>query len=92
MVIPSYFLNDLYQFFNYLQDAILTSGTCCNQISNTEKYKVEVGDYNFDEHDGTESKYAIKDFVIHEDFDANTIENDICLIKLATPMILDGQM
>ena len=92
MSIASNFLNYPYQFFNYHQDAILTSGTCCNQISNAEKYKVEVGDYNFDEPDGTERTYAIKDFIIHEDFDANTIENDICLIKLATPMILDGQM
>ena len=53
---------------------------------------MEVGDYNFDEPDGTERTYAIKDVIAHEDFDANTIENDICLIKLATPMILDGQM
>ena len=61
-------------------------------MSNLAKYKVEVGDYNFDEPDGTESKYVISNVIIHENFDEFTIENDICLIKLATPMDLDGQM
>lgn len=64
-------------------DWILTAAHCKNEVLSLYSYQVSVGDYdtrNFTE--PGESHRKIKDFIQHEDFNINTVENDIALIHL----------
>lgn len=61
----------------------MTAAHCKNEVLALYSYQVSVGDYdtrNFTE--PGESHRKIKDFIQHEDFNINTVENDIALIHL----------
>ena len=51
-----------------------------------------VGEYFMGKPDDTESVQALKEIIPHENFNVQTNENDICVMKLASPLDLDNYM
>ncbi len=47
---------------------------------------VRVGEYDLSEYEGTEMDVRIAKDVVHQDFDIETIDSDIALLKLKTPV------
>ncbi len=67
-------------------DWVLTAAHCMLARSTTDM-SVIIGETNIDE--GMSGQEAISQIVVHPDYDANTFENDIALLKLASPSQLE---
>jgi hypothetical protein len=64
---------------------ILTAGHCASD--GPSAFKVAVGKINVDQAaEPTEQDLNVAQVIVHPDFDANTVENDIALLKLASPV------
>ena len=51
-----------------------------------------VGEYFMGKPDDTESVQSLKKIIPHENFNVQTNENDICVMKLVSPLDLDNYM
>lgn len=51
---------------------------------------VVAGDYNLNEDEGEQS-VAVSKFYSHEEYDPDTLKNDICILHLDKPLTLNGQ-
>ena len=50
--------------------------------------EIVAGEYNRSLNDGTEQQRAVSQVVVHPDYDADTSDNDIALLRLAAPVTL----
>ncbi|XP_037782937.1 trypsin-1-like [Penaeus monodon] len=71
------------------QNWIITAAHCTHQFTPKELLVV-AGDHLLKEKEGSEQSRYIERIVEHENYNANTQENDIALIKLSSPLELDG--
>ena len=75
---------------------ILTAAHCVDINSGGVSYKdpkyfkALVGEYNLKVDEPEERKIQIKEIVIHPNWDSSTINNDIALARLETPLNFDG--
>ena len=63
-------------------DMVVTAGHCCDGMS-AGKLGVDVGSHMLYEDDPDQESFAVSEVMLHEQYDSWTINNDICLLKLA---------
>jgi trypsin len=63
---------------------VVTAGHCCDGQT-ASGLGVVVGAHKLYQDDPDQAAFAVKTVILHEDYNANTINNDICLL------ILDGE-
>ena len=65
---------------------VITAAHCVRRNGKRRRVLVRVGEYDLSEHEGTESDLKATDYV-HHAFDIETIDSDIALLKLRTPVL-----
>jgi len=73
------------------ENYIITAGHCV-QGQNAAKILVIAGTNNIGNLTGTEQQIEAEALIQHEHYDAQTITNDIALIKLSTPLVMDEKV
>ncbi|KAM9328522.1 uncharacterized protein KZ484_019919 [Pholidichthys leucotaenia] len=65
---------------------IITASHC---VENTDKnfLKVVAGEHNTAVNEGTEQLIQVVEIIMHEDYEMSTANNDIALLRLATPIV-----
>ncbi|KAM6893556.1 coagulation factor VII-like [Xenentodon cancila] len=65
---------------------ILTASHC---LENTDKQflKVVAGEHNIAVNESTEQRIQVAEIIMHEDYDTNTADNDIALLRLESPIV-----
>lgn len=71
------------------QNWIVTAAHCTHQFTPKDLIVV-AGDHQLKHKEGTEQTRYIDRIIEHERYDTNTQENDIALIRLSSPLTLDG--
>ena len=46
--------------------------------------KVFTGDHSYFSQDDTEQKFTATDVIMHPNYNSNTLENDVCMLKFDT--------
>ena len=69
-------------------DTVLTTGFCCDG-NNAEELNVVAGDHNLFINEGTEQIVAVDKIIIHPDYDIMKLNNDVCILKLASSLELN---
>jgi len=66
------------------ENKIVTAGHCCDGLG-IEEARITVGDYTVEDgdQDGTEQIFKISSMKMHENFDMDTIDYDVCILTLA---------
>lgn len=65
---------------------VLTAAHCVRKNGRRRRLIVRVGDHNLSHSEGSEQNIKIAADYAHHDFDIDTIDSDIALIKLRTPV------
>ena len=62
---------------------IVTAAHCCDGLG-IEEARITVGDYTVEDgdQDGTEQIFKISSMKIHENFDMDTIDYDVCVLTV----------
>ena len=55
-------------------------------------YKIIAGELNIYDESGYEQVRRISDYMIHPDWNPNTLQNDVCLLTLDSPLELNDQV
>ncbi|XP_064109381.1 trypsin-1-like [Macrobrachium nipponense] len=71
------------------QNWVVTAAHCTHQFT-AKDLIVVAGDHTLKQKEGSEQTRYIERIIEHENYNANTQENDIALIKLTVPLTLDG--
>jgi len=71
------------------ENYIVTAGHCA-EVGSASTFSIVAGDHSLQNVDGTEQTRAVSRVIIHEEYDSWTIENDIALLKLTTPLTLNA--
>lgn len=50
---------------------------------------VRLGEHNLENKEGTEQEYRVVQVFMHPEYDPETVDNDIALLKLSSPAVLD---
>ena len=75
------------------KDTIITSAQCCQLLNDGKDYKIVAGELNTHIESGDEQIRRIKRHIIHPDFDADSLKNDICKLTLNSSLnIVKGQV
>ena len=72
----------------YDASTILTAAHCCAGQS-ASNIQIVAGEHSLSGNDRTEQTRAVTRVIDHEDFSSFTLKNDVCLLKLATPLSLN---
>jgi len=66
------------------ENKIVTAAHCCDGLG-IEEARITVGDYTVEDgdQDGTEQIFKISSMKIHENFDMETVDYDVCVLTLA---------
>ena len=74
----------------YNQSTIITAAHCCDRVKDLEvgweDLTIVAGELDLLETSGFEQIRHIKSHVIHPGYDPTTLQNDICLLTLDTPL------
>ncbi|XP_028416289.1 transmembrane protease serine 3-like [Dendronephthya gigantea] len=65
---------------------IVSAAHCFHDDRNTANYKITVGDHDLRYSSRYEQVVPIERLIIHDDYDPNSQDNDIALLKLETPI------
>jgi len=68
---------------------VVTAAHCFYNYGNINLYSAVVGAHNRDTVDATQSSVNIDQVFLHESYDTSTLDNDITLLKLASPVTLN---
>jgi len=68
---------------------ILTTGSCC--VYDPNQLEVVAGIIYLDTESDTKQRALVSDVIINEDYESQTFENDICLMKLENPLDINGE-
>ncbi|ROT61979.1 trypsin 3 [Penaeus vannamei] len=71
------------------ENYIVTAGHCVHGTS-ASKIFVVAGEHDLSTTSGDEQESPAEALIEHEHYDSSTITNDIALIKLATPLVMNG--
>lgn len=55
-------------------------------------YKIIAGELSIYDESSFEQTRRISDYIIHPDYNSNTVQNDICLLTLDSPLELNDQV
>ena len=72
----------------YDASTIITAAHCCAGQS-ASNIQIVAGEHSLSSNDRTEQTRAVSRVIDHEDFSSFTLKNDMCLLKLATPLNLN---
>jgi elastase-1 len=75
-------------YARYFQNDVLTAAHCCDGFDASD-FTVVAGDHNLVNNEGTEQRVGVDKIVIHEDYNSDTIKNDICILKLKSDLELN---
>jgi len=75
----------------YDASTIITAAHCCVGQS-ASNVQVVAGEHDLSRNDRTEQTRAVSRIVDHEDFSSFTLKNDMCLLKLASPLNLNNEV
>ena len=66
-----------------MSQKIVTAGHCCDGLG-IEEARITVGDYTVEDgdQDGTEQIFKISSMKMHEMFDMDTIDYDVCILTV----------
>jgi len=70
------------------ENFVITAAHCCDG-QNAGEINVVAGDHNVKIDEGTEQVRSVKSFKLHPDYDDRTMSNDICLIELDQPLVMN---
>jgi trypsin len=70
------------------ENTIITAAHCCDGM-NARDLQVVAGEHDLSRNDGTEQTRAVSKVVGHEDFKPFTLNNDMCLLILDSPLELN---
>ena len=75
----------------YSENVIITAAHCCagSEITN-EKDEIIAGELFLQKVSDDFQNSNIKEFIIHPDYNDNSLENDICLLYLENPLKLSA--
>ncbi|XP_018014015.1 trypsin-1-like [Hyalella azteca] len=76
----------------YSENWMISAGHCVEDIvysNNLTGFKVVAGEHSLSIYEGTEQNRDIVQVIRHENFDPVTLENDISLIKVASPLVFN---
>jgi len=89
-----------WQYFNYgwnacggtiySSEVIITAAHCCESLGDDNYYKIIAGEQDLDTQEPSEQRRSVTSFIMHPDYDTDTLENDICLLFLSSPLNLTG--
>ncbi|XP_045035271.1 venom prothrombin activator nigrarin-D [Daphnia magna] len=65
---------------------VLTAAHCLRKRLN-----VRIGEYDLVEHDGTEMDFQVEEVFVHPDYDPETVDNDVALLRLPEAIKLGHQ-
>lgn len=71
------------------QNWVITAAHCTHQFQANDLLVI-AGDHKLKEKEGNEQSRYIKQIIEHQNYNAETQENDIALIELASPLVMDG--
>ena len=74
---------------------VLTASHCIDaggKADSPSGYSIVVGDLNRNVNDTTEQQYTVTKIVMHPNYDSSTINNDIALMKLSSPVIMNDHV
>ena len=61
--------------------SVVTAAHCCDGAT---QMKVVTGDHSYFSIDDTEQKFTASDVIMHPNYNSNTLENDVCMLKFDT--------
>lgn len=67
---------------------VLTAAHCINTPANPSDYKVYIGAHEIDKSMYMEQELSVSKVWIHEQYDTNTVQNDVAVLRLATPITI----
>ncbi|XP_076057352.1 trypsin-1-like [Oratosquilla oratoria] len=72
----------------YDENFVITAGHCVydEDYYNPQSFQIVAGEHNFEEDDGTEQVVEVVQLILHEDFDPESLVNDIALLRLGRPL------
>ena len=70
---------------------VVTSAHCCDHI-NTETMLAVAGEHDLYADEGPEQERRVASAVMHPDYDWYTFENDICLLRMDSPFVLNTKV
>nr|XP_011447092.3 zinc metalloproteinase nas-39-like [Crassostrea gigas] len=68
---------------------VVTAGHCFEDDRSTSSWHVVLGNHHLNRHDSHQIVVGVSKVLVHERYDQDTTENDITLLKLATPVTLN---
>ena len=74
---------------------VLTASHCIDAggiADSPSGYSIVVGDLNHNVNDTTEQQYTVSKIIMHPNYARNTINNDIALMKLSSPVIMNDHV
>ncbi|XP_064629748.1 deleted in malignant brain tumors 1 protein-like [Lineus longissimus] len=69
---------------------VVTAAHCYSDASSTSPYTVVVGKHNKAGTDPNEETIQVSKIIVHKDYNENTVDNDIALLKLAKPATMSA--
>ncbi|KPM10829.1 serine protease-like protein 9 [Sarcoptes scabiei] len=63
---------------------ILTVAHCAMKTQDPEQYRIRIGEHDYSVDEGTELDLNVSKIIIHKDFNLQTIDSDICLMKVSS--------
>ena len=70
---------------------VVTSAHCCDHI-NVETVLAVAGEHDLYADEGPEQERRVASAVMHPDYDWYTFENDICLLRMDSPFVLNQEV
>lgn len=64
---------------------VLTAAHCVRKNGRRRRLSIRLGEHDLNRHEGTESNVEVDQYLVHDDFDIETIDSDIALLRLKTP-------
>nr|XP_014345786.1 PREDICTED: trypsin-like [Latimeria chalumnae] len=76
-------------FFHYCGGCLIDSQWIVSAAHCADPTEIQLGEYNFNEHEGSEQNFKPTKIIRHPGFNPSTLDNDIMLIKLSQPASLN---
>ena len=73
------------------ETTVITAAHCCEDIHLPDT-KIVAGELNLEVDSGIEQVRQIKSLLIHPDYNSDTVQNDICLLTLNSPLEFNGNV
>ena len=72
-------------------DLVVTAAHCCYQLD-MSRVRLVAGEHDLYADEGPEQERRVASAVVHPDYDWYTFENDICLLRMESPFVLNTEV